>query len=249
MPSGETPPTTVDMFLGGRIKICQPAAGYRAGSDPVLMAAAVRAGAGERVLDLGCGVGTAALCLLARVAEARVTGLEVQPELAALARANAEANGQGDRFVVVEGCLTRPPSLLRGQGFDHVMTNPPWYEPGTVTAPPAAGKAMGHMEGALDLGAWLATAVGLLRPKGRLTVIHRADRLADILAALGGRAGEIRVLPLYPRPGRSAVRVIVTARRGARTPLEVLPGLVMHDAQGAYQETVEAVLRGGAPLS
>ncbi len=249
MPSGETSPTTVDMFLGGRIKICQPAAGYRAGSDPVLMAAAVRAGAGERVLDLGCGVGTAALCLLARVAEAHVTGLEVQPELAALARANAEANGLADRFAVVEGCLTRPPSLLRGQGFDHVMTNPPWYEAGTVTAPPAAGKATGHVEGALDLGAWLAAAVGLLRPKGRLTVIHRADRLADILAALGKRAGEIRVLPLHPRPGRSAVRVIVSARRGARTPLEVLPGLVMHDAQGAYAQAVEAVLRHGAPLS
>lgn len=249
MPPGEPMPTTVDMFLGGRIAISQPRDGYRAGSDPVLMAAAVRAKAGERVLDLGCGVGTAALCLLARVADARVTGLELQPELAGLARANAEANHLADRFAVVEGCLARPPSLLRGQGFDHVMTNPPWYEPGTVTAPPAASKATGHVEGAVDLDAWLKAAVRFLRPKGRLTVIHRADRLADILAALRGRTGGITVLPLHPRPGKPAVRVIVTARQGVRTPLEVLPGLVMHGADGAYAEAVEAVLRHGAALS
>lgn len=250
MPTGEALPTTADRFLGGRLVIRQPRDGYRAGSDPVFLAAAVRARPGERVLDLGCGVGTASLCLLARVAGLAVTGLELQPELAGLARANGRDNGFADRFTVVEGCLTRPPSLLQGQGFDHVLTNPPWYQAGTATAPPAATKAIGHMEGDADLDLWLRAAVRLLKHKGRLTVIHRADRLADILAVLRGcPVGEVGVLPLFPRAGKPAVRVIVSARRDVRTPLEVLPGMVMHTADGGYTDEAEAVLRHGAALS
>lgn len=249
MPLGEAHPTTLDKFLGGRLVVRQPERGYRAGLDPVFLAAAVPAHSGDRVLDLGCGIGTAALCLLARVAGVHATGLELQPHLAELARANAEANQMADRLTVVEGCLTRPPSLLRGQGFDHVLTNPPWYEAGTATAPPVASKAAGHMEGAADLEAWLRVAVTFLKHKGRLTLIHRADRLADILVALKRRAmGEITVFPLFPKPGRPAVRVVVSARRGVKTPMELLPGMVMHREDGGYSGAAEAVLRHGAAL-
>ncbi|MCR6630609.1 MAG: methyltransferase [Magnetospirillum sp.] len=135
MPAGDPCSTSEDHFLDGRLVIRQPVDGYRAGSDPVFLAAAVPARAGQCVLDLGCGVGTAGLSLLVRV-PVSVVGLELQPGLARLARANAEANGFGERFQVVEGCLTEPPEAAPYHHFDHVITNPPWYEPGTIRPPP-----------------------------------------------------------------------------------------------------------------
>ena len=244
MPTGVSFPTTEDRLLGGRVRLLQPTEGYRAAIDPVLLAAAVRAGDGERVLDLGCGVGAAAFCLLARLPGVRLTGLELQPALAALARANAALNGVG--MEVVEGSLLAPPAL---EPFDWVMTNPPYLEAGRASVPPQASKGLANVEGDASLADWLKAAVRLLKPKGHLAVIHRADRLADLLAALRGRGvGEVRVLPLWPKPGRSAGRVIVTARKGVRTPLDLLPGLVLHRDDGAFTEAAEAVLRGGGVL-
>jgi tRNA1(Val) A37 N6-methylase TrmN6 len=236
--------TSDDRLLGGRVRLRQPLHGYRAAIDPVLLAAAVPAVEGDSVLDLGCGVGAAALCLLARLTGVRVTGLEVQPELAALARENAASNGFADRFTVVEGSLLAPPPLVQ-DGYDHVMTNPPFLAEGSGTRAPVLSKATANMEeGEVDLGAWIKAAAKLLRPKGRLALIHRADRLGEVLNALGRRGlGEVRVLPLWPRAGRPAGRVIVTARKGVRTPLELLPGLVLHGEGGAYTEAAEAVLR------
>ncbi|MGE5505588.1 MAG: tRNA1(Val) (adenine(37)-N6)-methyltransferase [Actinomycetota bacterium] len=247
MPAGELFPTTEDGLLGGRVRLRQPAEGYRAAIDPVLLAAAVTARDGDRVLDLGCGVGSAALCLLARVPGVRATGLELQPGLAALARLNAEANGAGERFEVVEGSVTAPP--LANGSFTVVMTNPPYLEAARAKAPPHAGKATANVEGEAGLGQWIATAVRLLAPKGRLAVIHRADRLADLLAAVSSqRLGEIRVLPLWPKRGRPAGRVVVTARKDARTPLDLLPGLLLHEDDGSYTAQAQAVLRDGQGL-
>lgn len=249
MREGERPATTEDHFLGGRVVVRQPEHGYRAGSDPIFLAAAVPARAGQKVLDLGCGVGTAALALLARVEGVQVTGLELQPELAELARFNGERNGFGERFTVVRGCLTAPPDGIRGQGFDHVITNPPWYEPGTIHAPAAESKAIGHLEGEVDLAAWLKAAVRFLKPKGRLFIVHRADRLGDILAGLKPlRIGEVRVFPLWPKPGRAATRVVVAARKDSKAPLEVLPGLMLHVEDGGYTERADDVLRRAAVL-
>ncbi|CAA7620548.1 tRNA1(Val) (adenine(37)-N6)-methyltransferase [Magnetospirillum sp. UT-4] len=249
MPTGGMEATTTDHFLGGRLVIAQPVRGYRAGSDPLFLAAAVTAQAGETALDLGCGVGTAALALLARAAGVRATGLELQPELAALARRNAEANGLADRFRVVEGCLGTPPPELKGAAFHHVLTNPPWYEPGSVQDPEADSKRIGHVEGEVDLAAWLAAALRRVRPRGHLWVVHRADRLGDILAALAPlRVGGVRVFPLWPKAGQPATRVVVAARKDVRTPLEVLPGLVLHHADGSYTAGAESVLRGASPL-
>lgn len=240
--------TSEDHFLGGRLVIRQPVDGYRAGSDPMFLAAAVPAKAADKVLDLGCGVGTASLCLLERLAGVSVVGLELQPELAGLARANAQANGFADRLQVVEGCLTEPPAEAPYHHFDHVITNPPWYEPGTIRPPTAQSKAIGHMED-VELADWLKQAVRFLKPKGRLFVIHRADRLGDILAGLNPlRVGEVRVFPLWPKAGKAATRVVVAARKDAKTPLEVLPGLLLHHPDGGYTDKADDVLRRGAAL-
>lgn len=248
MPASDAIATTEDEFLGGRLVIRQPADGYRAGSDPMFLAAAVPARAGDRVLDLGCGVGTASLCLLERLKDVTVVGLELQPGLAGLARANAEANGVAERFQVVDGCLTEPPESVPYQAFDHVITNPPWYEPGTIRPPSAESKAIGHMED-VELAEWLRQAVRFLKPKGRLFIVHRADRLGDILAGLNPlRVGEVRVFPLWPKEGKAATRVVVAARKDARTPLEVLPGLLLHHPEGGYTDKADDVLRRGAAL-
>lgn len=250
MPNGEPFPTTTDQFLGGRLVLRQPQTGYRAGSDPVFLAAAVTAAAGDTVLDLGSGIGTAGLCLLTRVPDIAVTGLELQPRLAALAAANAAANGLEQRYRVIEGCLTTRPAALRGATFDHVITNPPWYEPGTIRPPQADSKAIGHLEGTAALAVWMKAAVKYVKPKGRLWLIHRADHLDRILAGLEKLpVGEIRVLPLWPKQKRAAIRVLVAARKDSKAPMELLPGLLVHDDDNAYTAAAEAILRDGLALS
>ncbi|CCG43088.1 tRNA1(Val) (adenine(37)-N6)-methyltransferase [Magnetospirillum molischianum] len=250
MPGDDVGIVTEDRLIGGRVRICQPSKGYRAAIDPVFLAAAVTANAGETVLDLGCGVGAAGLCLLARQPLARVTGLELQAGMAALARRNALANGHvADNFRIVEGSALSPPPEVAAGGFGHVMTNPPFQPPGRGTAPPEGSKALAHVESAGDLSAWIKAAVRLLAPKGRLWVIHRADRLGELLAAFSGRGlGEVRVLPLWPKPGRPSGRVIVAARKGSRTPFALLPGLVLHRDDGTFTPAAEAVLRDAASI-
>ncbi|MFD2233413.1 tRNA1(Val) (adenine(37)-N6)-methyltransferase [Phaeospirillum tilakii] len=240
---------TEDRLLGGRVRLRQPADGYRAAIDPVLLAAAVTATPGERVLDLGCGVGAAALCLLARRPDLRVTGLELQPELAELARINAAANDHADRFEVVTGSALAPPAAIAPGGFAQVITNPPFALAGAGTVPPDRSKALAHVEAGFDLAGWIRAAARALAPKGRLWVIHRADRLDALLAAFAGRGlGEVRVLPLWPKAGRPAGRVIVSARKGSRAPFALLPGLVLHRDDGGYSPAAEAVLRDAAAL-
>lgn len=247
---------TEDRLLGGRVRLRQPATGYRAAIDPVFLAAAVPpsgpvSGGPRAVLDLGCGVGAAALCLLARLPDVTVTGLEVQAELAALARDNAALNGWARRFTVVEGDLadrtvsaaTRPAP----GGFDEVLCNPPHQPAGTAAAPDPA-KATATREGAATLDDWVAAALAHLRPKGWATFIHRADRLDDVLAALHGRTGGGIVFPLWPKPGAPARRVLVRARKGARAPLTLAAGLVLHAEDGRYTDAAQRVLRDGHGL-
>jgi len=241
---------TEDGLLGGRVRLRQPVGGYRAAIDPVLLAAAVTAAPGERVLDLGCGVGAAALCLLARQPSLHVTGLELQPVLADLARDNAGRNGCADRFTVVTGSALAPPPEIAPAGFAQVISNPPFVAAGRGTRPPDGSKALAHIEDGFDLADWIRAAARALAPKGRLWLIHRADRLESLLAAFAGRGlGEVRVLPLWPKPGRPASRILVSARKGARTPLALLPGLMLHREDGAYTAEAEAVLREAAGIS
>jgi len=241
--------STADAFLGGRLRLHQPRQGDRAGMDAVLLAAACPARPGEAVLELGCGNGAAILCLCARVPGIAATGLERNPQAAALARLNAAGNGVA--LTVVEGDLGAMPAVLREAVFDHVIANPPYFGPGTRAADP--GRAAARQE-ETPLAAWIDAALRRLRPGGSVTVIARADRLADLLGPLAGRAGEIAVLPVAARAGRAAGRVIVGARKGRRGALRLLAPLVLHAAPAHLRDCedltaqAQAVLRDGGAL-
>ncbi|MEK7246466.1 MAG: methyltransferase, partial [Pseudomonadota bacterium] len=195
---------TRDALLGGRVRLAQPKAGFRAAIDPVFLAAAVPAVAGESALDAGSGTGAAALCLAVRVPGVRVTGLELDPALAALANENAGASGVAERVRFVAGDILSPPAGLAGKLFDHVLTNPPFLEMGSGSPSPNVDKRRAKEEGAGGLAAWLDACLGFLQPEGTLTLIHRADRLDAVIAWLAGRAGGIVVFPLCPTAGKAA---------------------------------------------
>ena len=245
-------PLSRDDFLGGRLRLWQPVNGYRAAIDPVLLAAFVAAAPGERVLELGCGAGVASLCLAARVSGLTLRGLELQPGYAALARRNAAENGLA--LDVCEGDLRRPPAALRALGFHQVLANPPFHPAGAVTPPDDPGRDRAHREEA-TLADWIACGLRRLLPGGRLTLIHRAERLGAILAAVEGAAGAVEILPVAPRSGAAAARVLVRCRKGSAAPLTLLPPLILHrgashaEDGGAYAAEPEAILREGAALS
>lgn len=211
---------TEDGFLGGRLRVLQPLRGYRAATDPVLMAAAVPARAGQTVLELGCGAGVASLCLAARV-DVRLTGLEVQAPYAALARENAARNGIA--MQVIDGDVAAMP--IR-DAFDHVMANPPYYAGGTASGD--AGRDMALREG-LPLAEWLAAMARRLVAGGWATLILGADRLPDAMAGMPQTLGTVTVLPLAARQGRAAKRIIVQARKGGRGAFTLAAPFVLHE--------------------
>lgn len=233
---------TEDRLLGGRVQLIQPTRGYRVGIDPVLLAAAVPAAPGERVLDLGAGAGAAALCLAARVADVAVVGLETDPGMIRLASAGAERSKLGSRVLYCAGDILDAPVVLKPRSYDHVMANPPFIASGAGRPPEHAGKAAATVEGGAALDDWIRVAAVMVRDGGTVTLIHRADRLDAVLASLAGRLGQITIYPLWPDASRPAKRVIVVARKGSGAPLRLLRGLVLH-AEGAFTAEAEAVLR------
>ena len=238
-----------DSLLDGRVRFRQPVDGYRAAIDPVFLAAAVPAKDGQSVLDVGSGAGAASLCLATRVAGVRVFGLEMQPPLVSLARENIAGNAMTGRVESMIGNLRAPPPRLAPGSFHHVMTNPPFQAADEGRASPHPGKAAANQEGEVDLVAWMRFAVNMLQPKGSLVVVYRADRLDDLLAALNRKVGEIVVFPLWPKVGRPAKRVLLRARKGVASPLTLLPGMVLHEEDGSYTASADAVLRHGAALA
>lgn len=238
-----------DKFLCGRLRLLQPLKGYRAATDPVLLAAACPAEPRQSVLDLGCGAGAATLCLGHRVPGLALAGLELQPAYAELARRNADRNGIA--VEVHEGDLARMPSALR-HDFDHVIANPPYYHAGGSPSPVAARARAMQVE--TPLSAWVSAATRRLRPGGWLTLICGADGLPEVLAALPPKLGSAAVLPLAPREGRPAPRVIVQARKGGRAPFRLLAPFVIHAGAAhdgdreSYTPAANAVLRDGADL-
>ena len=244
--------TTRDAFLGGRLHLLQPRHGYRAGVDPVLLAAAVNARAGQTVLDLGCGVGTAALCLHARIAGLEMTGVEKQADYADLAM----ANGQDARakFDVVTADLRSLPVALRQSQFDHVLTNPPYFKRDTGHTADDQGRAAGRAEDT-DLADWIDVAVRRLAPQGYLHVIQRADRLPDLLGLVSERLGSIEVLPIAARTHRAAHLIILRARKSGRAPFRLHAPFILHDGDRhvadaeSYRAEVSDILRNAAPLN
>lgn len=246
--------TTADAFLGGRLEIVQNKAGHRTGSDAVFLAAAIPARAGDSVLDAGAGAGTAGLCVLARVPETRVTAVEIDQGQCALARTNAVRNGFEARFQAIGADLTAPSKVLSEAGlvreaYDHVMANPPFYAEGSVRVAPDPSRAAAHVMPDGELARWARFLATMAAPKGTVTMIHRAHHLGNLLEALKDRFGDLAIYPLFPKPGAAAGRVIVRGRKNSRAGLRLLPGLVLHEAGGAYTREAEAILRGGAALS
>lgn len=240
---------TRDVFLDGRLHLWQPRAGYRAATDPLFLAAAVPARAGQSVLELGCGAGLALLALGWRVPGLELRGVERQEAYAALARRNLAENGIVADVETAD--LTDLPGALR-RGFDHVICNPPYYPP-SATAATDPGRDAALREDT-PLADWVAVALRRLLPGGYLTLIHLAERLPAILTALDGPAGAIAVLPLTARAGRPAGRVLVQARKGARGPFRLLAPLVLHDGPAHardgddFSAAARAVLRDGQAL-
>ena len=238
-----------DKFLCGRLRLLQPLKGYRAATDPVLLAAACPALSGDSVLDLGCGAGAAALCLGLRVPGLSLAGLELQADYADLARRNAERNHIP--VDIHEGDLARMPKDLR-RDFDHVIANPPYYPSGGSPSP-VAGRARA-MQVDTPLSDWVKAASRRLRPGGWLTLICGADGLPLVLSALGPKLGSASVLPLAARQGRAALRVLVQARKGGHAPFRLLAPFVIHEGathdgdRESYTAEANAVLRDGADL-
>lgn len=235
-----------DKFLCGKLRLLQPLQGYRAATDPVLLAAACPAVAGQSVLDIGCGVGAAALCLGWRVPGLALAGLEIQPDYADLARRNGPRN-QID-LTVQEGDLRQMPKALR-RDFDHVITNPPYYPP-TGTRSPVAGRAIA-MQVDLSLADWVGACVRRVAAGGTLTLICGADGVPEALAGMATKMGAIALLPLAPREGQPARRVILQGYKGRKSPFRLLPPLVLHTGQShagdreSYTPFADGVLRQG----
>jgi tRNA1(Val) A37 N6-methylase TrmN6 len=245
--------TTLDDFLGGRIKVAQPKQGHRAGSDAVWLQAAVAAQPGDRVLDAGAGVGVAGLCLLARCPQIHVTAVDIDAGAVVLAEANAQLNAYSAQLRAITLDLTaRSETLIaKGlvrEGYDQVMANPPFHVEGTVRPTPDAGRAAAHVMEAGALESWVRSLATFTAPKGRITLIHKPQALPELLPLLDRRFGAVTLFPLFPKDGEPAVRVILQARKGSRAGLRLLQGLVLHEADGNYTEKAEAVLRHGQAL-
>jgi tRNA1(Val) A37 N6-methylase TrmN6 len=233
---------TEDRLLGGRVVLRQPAQGFRAALDPVLLAAAVPARAGERVLEAGCGTGAAFLCLHARVPGLAITALERDAELAALARENAALNGAAAAVTCGDVRSAEPPA-----GLHHAFANPPYWPGGTPSPLPARARAAHEAEA--TLADWVAFLAAGLRHRGTLTLVLPAARFAEAAAALAsGGCGSVSLLPVAPRAGEAAKRCLIRGRKGGRGPGAILPPLVLHADDGSFTPEAEAVLRGGAAL-
>jgi len=230
-----------ETFLNGRVRIAQPESGFRSGLDAVMLAAAVPAQAGQTALELGAGAGTASLCLLARVPGLALTGVEIDKSLTALAGDNAAANGLQADFACAD-IFALPTELKRD--FDQVFCNPPFHGEGQVS--PDQARAVALMdEGRLE--EWLGIGLQRTVSGGFFTAILRADRLNQALAALPEKG--VAVFPLWPKAGEAAKRVIVQARKGSNAPFALLPGLVLHQVNGAWTPEADDVLRRGNPLA
>lgn len=238
-----------DGLLGGRVRLIQPAEGYRVAVDPVLLAAFTTAKAGDRVMDVGTGTGAAALCLAARVAGTRIIGLEKAGMFADTASRNVELNGRQGQVIVMRGDLLRPPPALGPGSFDSVMMNPPYLKAGAASVPPDPLKAAANVEGEAQLADWITFAGVMLKARGTLTLIHRADRLDEILSLLHKRFGGVVVFPIWPHAGQPAKRVLIAATRGAKTPAVLAAGLVLHESDGRFTRDAHRILREGAALA
>jgi tRNA1(Val) A37 N6-methylase TrmN6 len=243
---------TEDAVLGGRLWLRQPRRGHRVGHDAMLLAASTGGAYGERAVEFGAGVGGAGFALARRIPGLRVTLVEIDPALCELARQNAVLNRLDERVSVVTGDVTSEQlfssgALVSGQA-DRVLMNPPFNDPERQQTSPDAARKLAHAARPDTLESWFSAAARALKPSGVLTMIWRAEGIADVTAALAREFGAATILPVHPRPAAPAIRILVRAVKDATAPLVMLPGLMLNDAQGRPSAEAEAVLRAGEVL-
>lgn len=251
MPAPDPSSYSSDTLLAGRIRLIQRARGHRAGTDAVLLATALAPPRGECIADFGAGTGAVGLMAMRDAVDSRLVMIERERELANLCRLNTLANGRaGDTLVVSADILGGP--VLAHAVIDRVYTNPPFFEARETPVSPEPGRASAHVTEAGGQAAWLAAAIRCLRPRGRLALIQRADRLDSCLAGLvprkGAMMGAIVVTPILPHADAPATRILITSIKGARTPLKINPPLVLHGADGRFTAQAEALHRGDAAV-
>jgi tRNA1(Val) A37 N6-methylase TrmN6 len=236
---------THDRFLNGAVTVIQPAKGYRAGMDAVLLAASLNAKPGETLAEAGCGAGAALLCAAHRLPDCRFTGFERDPQTAPLAMEGAKANRFETRVTISQHDIAQRPADLEN-AFDQSFSNPPFFDPASVRAP-GEGKENAYLA-ETPLKAWILFLHHVTKPGGRITLIHRAAALGELLELLSPRTGEIEVLPIRPAPGQPASRVLIRARKGLRRgPLTLYDGLALHEHSGGPSTPgAEAALTGSA---
>jgi tRNA1(Val) A37 N6-methylase TrmN6 len=242
---------TEDAFLGGQLRLKQKRSGHRAGHDAILLAAATEAQAGDRVVDLGAGIGTAGLALGRRVAGISLSQVEIDPELAELARANAAANAIAAETIVLD--VTADAQAFAANGLapdsvDVVLMNPPFNDPARHRGSSDQTRRTAHVASEETLNAWVHAARRILRSGGALTLIWRADGIEEVLAALSRGFGSLSILPVHGEAGRPAIRVLVRAIKGGRAPTRLLPGLMLNDESGVPKNQVTEILEGRALL-
>lgn len=251
--AAEAATITEDAVLGGRLRLRQPKRGHRVGHDAILLAAATGARAGEHAVDLGAGIGAAGLALAARIPGLQVTLVEIDAGLCGLAAENIILNGLGDRAKAVVGDAEDLGSLaaagLAPGSIDRILTNPPFNSAARHQASPDPRRHLAHTADAGLLAGWVATAAALLKPQGVLTLIWRADGLAEVREALAGAFGGVAILPVLPREGAGPIRVLVRAVKGGKAAEVSYPPLALNDAQNRPTAAAEAVLRSGEALA
>jgi tRNA1(Val) A37 N6-methylase TrmN6 len=244
--------TSEDAILGGRLRVRQPLRGHRVGHDTILLAAATCARATERTIELGAGVGAAAFAIATRVPGMKVTLVEIDPALCALAKHNARLNGLEDRVTVICADAESTESLksagLSSESYDRVLMNPPFHDARRHNVSPDPGRRLAHSGEAGLLKRWVDSAAWLLKTDGVLVLIWRADALDDVIATLQPVFGAIAVLPVYPREDAAAIRVLVRAAKGGGMARKSYPPLVLNDEAGRPTPVAEAVMRDGKTL-
>jgi tRNA1(Val) A37 N6-methylase TrmN6 len=260
-PAPQTPPPpaaeaavpsslTDDAFLGGKLHVLQPEKGFRAGIDSVFLAATVPAEAGQTLFEAGIGTGVAALCVAARVQNVHITGVEIATRYAMMAEQNAKRNNLEANIRVIKGyvkdAMRRDLAQWPEHGsFSHAFANPPFFDNDKSTQSPNSLRAIANSFGPEDLELWVKVLGTMVTLRGTATFVHRAEALGRLLSNMEGKFGDIRVAPLYAREGMAASRVIVQGVKGAKGPMQLLPGLVLHSAGSQFTPEAEAILRDG----
>jgi tRNA1(Val) A37 N6-methylase TrmN6 len=243
--------TTEDLFLGGQLRLRQPRSGHRSGHDAMLLAAATAARAGDRVVEFGAGIGAAGLALARRAGAIELTLVEIEPQLAELARENAAANGLTADIVVLD--VTAPAEAFASHGLkpdsaDIVLMNPPFNDAARHRASPDIARASAHVADGETLEGWIHASRRLLKSGGALTLIWRADGLSDVLAALGRGFGSLAILPVHGDSAKPAIRILIRAVKGGKVPTRILAGLMLNDESGLPNKEVAKMLGGGGVL-